>query len=161
MPTLHDGPTHNTRSVSRVTDNSRTESTDSAQPNGSASDHLTSTPSATSLVIPRRYERKSQPPERYSPEIFFTDSGEQEASSVLRKSIGSNRFSHMASSNGVENALHPCQQDLGSGRLTEESTCSSLQVGLSTKGDLRIDHSKGRDSDRNMASTSTKSFHQW
>ena len=30
VPTLHDGPTHSTRSVSRVTDISRTESTDSA-----------------------------------------------------------------------------------------------------------------------------------
>ena len=39
VPTLHDGPTHNTRSVSQVTDISRTESLDSAQPNGSISDH--------------------------------------------------------------------------------------------------------------------------
>ena len=52
VPTFHEGPTHNTRSVSRVTDTSRTESTDSAQPNGSASDHPTSTPGATSPVIP-------------------------------------------------------------------------------------------------------------
>ena len=76
VPTLHDGPAHNTRSVSRVTDISRTESTDSAQPNGSASDHPTLTPGATSPVIPRRSERLSQPPERYSPGIFFTDAGE-------------------------------------------------------------------------------------
>ena len=76
VPTLHDGPTHNMRSVSRVTDISRTESTDSAHPNGSASDHPTSTPGATSPVIPRRFERLSQPPERYSPGIFFTDAGE-------------------------------------------------------------------------------------
>ena len=54
VPTLYDDQTHNTRSVSRVTDISRTESTDSAQPNGSASNHLTSTPGATSPVIPRR-----------------------------------------------------------------------------------------------------------
>ena len=66
---------------SRVTDISRTESTNSAQPNGSASDHPTSTPGATNPIIPRRSERLSQPPERYSPGIFFTD--------VIRRSIGS------------------------------------------------------------------------
>ena len=76
VPTLHDGPSHNTRSVSRVTDISSTESSDWAQPNGSASDHPTSTPGATSPVIPRRSERLLQPPERYSPGIFFTDAGE-------------------------------------------------------------------------------------
>ena len=71
VPTLHEGPTHNTRSVSRVTKNSRTESTDSAQPNDSALDHPTATPTATCLVIPRRSERMSQPPE-----ICFTNAGE-------------------------------------------------------------------------------------
>ena len=63
VPTLHEGPTHNRRSVSRVTDTSHTESTDSAQPNGSAFDHLISIPVVTS-------------PKRYSPRIFFTDAGE-------------------------------------------------------------------------------------
>ena len=76
VPTLHEGPTHNTRSVSRITENSRTESTDSAQPNDLALDHLTQTPGATSPVIPRRSERLSQPLERYSPGIFFTDASE-------------------------------------------------------------------------------------
>ena len=76
VPTLHEGPTHNTRSVSRVTDNSRTESTNSAQPNGLAPNHPTLSPGETSLVIPHRSERLSQPPERYSPGIFFTDAGE-------------------------------------------------------------------------------------
>ena len=37
----NDGRAHNTRSVSRTTDISRTEFTNSAQPNGSASDHST------------------------------------------------------------------------------------------------------------------------
>ena len=69
MPTFHDGPAHNTRSVSRVTDISSTESSDSAQPNGSTSNHPTPTPGATSPVIPRRSKRLSQPPERYSPRI--------------------------------------------------------------------------------------------
>ena len=76
VPTLHDSPAQNRRSVSRVTDISHIESTDSAQPNGSASDHPTSTPDATSPVIPRISERLSQPPERYSPGIFFTDACE-------------------------------------------------------------------------------------
>ena len=76
VPTLYDDQTHNTRSVSRVTDISRTESTDSAQPNGLGSDHPTSTLGATSPIIPRRSERLSQPPERYSPRIFFIDAGE-------------------------------------------------------------------------------------
>ena len=35
VPTLYDSPAHNTRSVSRVTDISSTESSDSAQPNSS------------------------------------------------------------------------------------------------------------------------------
>ena len=48
----------------------------------------------------------------------------------------------MASGNGVGNALHSGKQELGPGRITKESTCSSLQVGLSTKGDVRIDHPK-------------------
>ena len=74
VPPLHDSPAHNTRSVSRVTHISSTESSNSAQPNGSASDHPT--PGATSPVIPRRSERLSQPPERYSPGIFFTNVGE-------------------------------------------------------------------------------------
>ena len=39
-------------------------------------DHPTLTPGATSPVIPRQSERLSQPPERYSPGIFFTDAGE-------------------------------------------------------------------------------------
>ena len=73
LPTLHDGPTHNTRSVSRVTDISSTESSYSAQPNGLALDHPKSTPGAASPVIPRRSERLSQPPERDSLGIFFTD----------------------------------------------------------------------------------------
>ena len=76
VSTLHDGPTHNTRSVSRVTDISNTESSDSAQPNGLALDHPTSTPGVTSPVIPRRSERLSQSPDRFSPGIFFTDGGE-------------------------------------------------------------------------------------
>ena len=46
----------------------------------------------------------------------------------------------MASGNGVGNAVHSGKQDLGPGRITEESTCSSWQVGLSTKGDVRLDH---------------------
>ena len=62
VSTLHEGPTHNTRSVSRVTDTSRTKSSDSAQPYGSASDHPTSTLGATSPIIPRKSERLSQPP---------------------------------------------------------------------------------------------------
>ena len=76
VPTLHEGPAHNMRSVSRVIDNSRTESTNSAQPNGSGLDKPTQTPGATTPVIPRRFERLSQPPDRYSPRIFFTDAGE-------------------------------------------------------------------------------------
>ena len=62
VPTLHDSPNHNKRSVSWITDTFQTKSTDSAQPNGSASDQPTSTPGATSPVIPRRSERLSQPP---------------------------------------------------------------------------------------------------
>ena len=54
VPTLHEGPSHNTRSVSRVTDNSRTESTDSAQSNVLALDHPTQTPDVTSPGIPRK-----------------------------------------------------------------------------------------------------------
>ena len=77
MPTLHEGPTHNTRSVSLVTENSRTESTDSAQLNDSAFDHPTLILGATSPVIPHRSERLSQPPERYCLRIFFTNAGEQ------------------------------------------------------------------------------------
>ena len=76
VPTLHEGPTHNTRSISWVTDNSRTKLTDLAQPNGSALDHPTPTLGATSLVIPRRSKRLSQPPERCSSGIFFTNAGE-------------------------------------------------------------------------------------
>ena len=128
VPTLHDGPAHNTRSVSRVTDISRTESTDSAQPKSSASDHPTSTLGATSTpVIPRRSERLSQPPERYSPGIFFTDAGEPTSYEKASAAADSATW-HLAMES--ENALHPRQQDLGSGRLTEESTCSSLQMGL-------------------------------
>ena len=64
--------THNTRSVSRVTDISSTESSDSAQPNGSASDHPTLTPGATSPIIPRRSRdcrnlRRGTLPESSSP----------------------------------------------------------------------------------------------
>ena len=51
VTTLHEGPAHNTRSVSWVTKHSHTESTDSTQPNGSALDHPTLTPSATSPTI--------------------------------------------------------------------------------------------------------------
>ena len=47
VPTLHEGPTHNMRSVSWVTENSHTESNDSAQPNDSALDHPTPTHDAT------------------------------------------------------------------------------------------------------------------
>ena len=76
VSTLHEGPPHNTRSVSWVTKNSHTESTDSEQPNESALDHLTPTLGVTSRFIPCRSERLSQPPERYCPGMFFTDAGE-------------------------------------------------------------------------------------
>ena len=92
MPTLHEGPTHNTRSVSRVTENSRTESSDSAHANDSGLVHPTTTPGATSPVVPRRSERLSQPPKRYSPGIFFTDAGEptsyEEASTSADSATG-------------------------------------------------------------------------
>ena len=48
----------------------------------------------------------------------------------------------MASGEGVGNALHSGKQDLGLCRLTEESTCSPLQVGLLTKGEVRLDQPK-------------------
>ena len=48
----------------------------------------------------------------------------------------------MASGDGVRNALQSNKQDLGPDRLSEEWTCSSLEVGLSTKGDVRLDHPK-------------------
>ena len=76
VPTLHDGPTQNTRSASRIAENSNTESVDSAQLNDSTLDHSTQTPNATSPVIPWRFKRQSHPPERYSPGIFFTDTNE-------------------------------------------------------------------------------------
>ena len=76
MPTPHKGPTHNTRSASRVAENSNTKSKDSAQTNDSALDHPIQTTGATSPVIPRRSKRLPQPPERCSPRIFFTDAGE-------------------------------------------------------------------------------------
>ena len=53
VPTLHEGPSHNTKSVSQVTDNSGAESTGFAQPNDSALVQPTSTPGATNPVIPR------------------------------------------------------------------------------------------------------------
>ena len=39
-------------------------------------------------------------------------------------------------------ALHSGKQDLGLRRITEELTCSSVQVVLSTKGDVRLDQPK-------------------
>ena len=47
-----------------------------AQRNDSALDPLTQKPGATSPIIPRRCKRLSQPPDRYSPRIFFTEAGE-------------------------------------------------------------------------------------
>ena len=78
VPTLQDGPTHKTRSASQVIEPSNTnlETSDSVQPNDSALNHPTTTPYATSQVIPRRSKRLSQPPKRYSPGIFFTDARE-------------------------------------------------------------------------------------
>ena len=49
---------------------------------------------------------------------------------------------HVASGDGVGNALHSGKQDLGPGRITEASACSSAQVGLSTKRDVRLDQPK-------------------
>ena len=127
VPTLHDGLAHNTRSVSRVTDISRIEPTDSAQPNGSASDHPTSTPGATSPIIPQRSERLSQPPERYSPGIFFTDAGEPTSYEEASAAADSATW-HLA----IESEMHSIRTnktwDLVN--LPRKPTCSSLQVGL-------------------------------
>mgnify|MGYP006889232482 CR=1 FL=1 len=130
VSTLHEGLAHNTRSVSRVTDNSRTELTDSAQSNGSALDHPTSTPSATNPVIPRRSKRQAQPPERHSPGIFFKGVGEPTSYEEALASTDSATW-HLAME-----ALHSGKQDLGLGRTTEDSTCSSMKMGLSTKRDV-------------------------
>ena len=56
MPTLHEGPTHNTRSVSRVTENACTESTNSAQPYDSALDQCWAKSLAPTGNFPDSYE---------------------------------------------------------------------------------------------------------
>ena len=127
VPTLHDDLAHNTRSVSRVTDISSTESSDSAQLNGSASNHPTSTPGATSPTIPRRSERLSQPLERYSPGIFFIDAGEPTSYEEASAAADSATW-HPA----MESEMHSIRTnktwDLVN--LPRKPTCSSLQVGL-------------------------------
>jgi hypothetical protein len=84
-----DGPAQHTRSASRSADPLSTHravyddhpsSSATICPTGSdvPSSQLRSTiaPEPASLVVPRQSKRLSQPPERYSPGLFFTDTGE-------------------------------------------------------------------------------------
>ena len=47
-----------------------------ASSNGATLSTLTAINESASPVLPRRSEKLTQPPERYSPRLFFTDSGE-------------------------------------------------------------------------------------
>jgi hypothetical protein len=84
-----DGPAQHTRSATRLTDPLDTEGAISEDhPSSSATigpagsdvncSNVRSTiaPEPASPVVPRRSERLSQPPERFSPGLFFTDAGE-------------------------------------------------------------------------------------
>jgi hypothetical protein len=89
IPALLDGPTQHTRSASRSTNPLNTEGAISEKhPSSSATIRLTGSDEPTSdventiaseppsLVVPCRSERLLQPPERFSPGLFFTDVGE-------------------------------------------------------------------------------------
>ena len=93
-----DGPAHHTRSTSRSADSQEPSTVAAATTEGaehirnprgsSATSYPANTveeiaaaqsapaPEPASPVLPRRSERLTQPPERYSPGLFFTDSGE-------------------------------------------------------------------------------------
>jgi hypothetical protein len=84
-----DGPTQHTRSASRSTDPLSTNraisddhlsSSATICPTGSDERSLqvrsTIAPEPASPIVPHRSERISQPPERYSSSLFFTDAGE-------------------------------------------------------------------------------------
>jgi hypothetical protein len=82
-----DGPAQHTRSASRSVD-PLDEAVSTDHPSSSATTGLTRSdetssqvrstiaPEPASPVVPRRSEQMSQPPERYSPGLFFTDAGE-------------------------------------------------------------------------------------
>jgi hypothetical protein len=89
ITTALDGPTQHTRSASRLADPPSTdEAVSKDNPSSSAticptrsdepSSNVRSTiaPEPASPVVPRRSERLSQPLERFSPGLFFTDAGE-------------------------------------------------------------------------------------
>ena len=140
MPPLHDSPTHNTRSVSWVTDISSTESSDSAQPNGSTSDHPTWTPVRpvqSYLKDPRDCcnLRRGTLPEFSSP-------------TPANRRLTKKHRQQPIQPHGIWQWSRKCTPSAQTrlfkelGRTTEESTCSSMQVGISTQRDVRLDHPK-------------------
>jgi hypothetical protein len=88
VPTPLDGPTQHTRSASRSAQPPGTEGAVTPNPSSStAADPASSTETSSDVrsmtalepvspVLPRRSERLSQPLERFSPGLFFTDAGE-------------------------------------------------------------------------------------
>ena len=133
VPTLHEGPTHNTRSASQVAKPSNINST---LPNDSALNHQTLTP--------------VRPVQSYLEDKRDCCSLQRDTlleSSLRRKENRHHMKKHRhlpisppTSSNGVQNELHSRQQDVGPGRTTEKSTCSSMQVGLLNQIDVQLDH---------------------
>ena len=87
MPTPLDGPSQNTRgetwqAVPMEQSTSTTHTSEqviserilcSNQKGGSSTEEMIISDDPTSLVVSRKSERLSQPPERYSPDIFFTN----------------------------------------------------------------------------------------
>ena len=72
------------------------------------------------------------PEHRYSPGIFFTDVGEPTSYEEASAAADSATW-HLA----MELEMHSIRAN-----KTWEPTCSSLQVGLQIKGDVRLDHPK-------------------